>query len=333
MVNIPSDLRKNKEKIIGNMDLRECICLFIGMIFAILVLYYIKIFMGYKNTFIAAFISGLFLIPFLILGFKQINGMKIDDYIKVFINNKIISNSKRINILECEEPKISNKKYELIRYYRLTNKEELIKLRQYLLDKNILILTEYIDYKGDFIVIFRIDGKNMILEQMRRNKETIINIKNNKSNKGKSEIKYLKSKTINDIKDEINIFENVSDINAERIQINQNSKIKKYNVQDYDYIKNLRKILNEDERNIYELNLFNKSDLRNFIKNVDDKIIFINNGNEVDVYMFGCNESEELIDLLEIDKKQDLYKKTILGLYGKNFYNHYRKINDLLEII
>ena len=61
MVNIPSDLRKNKETIIGNMDLSECVCLFLGLILALGVLYYIRVVLGYKRIVIAAFIAGIFL--------------------------------------------------------------------------------------------------------------------------------------------------------------------------------------------------------------------------------------------------------------------------------
>ena len=80
MVSIPSDLRKNKEKIIGNMDLRESACLFLGLALAISILYYIRVVLGYSRILIAAFIAGLFTIPFIVIGFKKINGMKIDDY-------------------------------------------------------------------------------------------------------------------------------------------------------------------------------------------------------------------------------------------------------------
>ena len=77
MVNIPSDLRKNKETIMGNMDLRECICLFLGLLLAIGILYYIRVILGYKRIVIAAFVAGIFIIPFLFIGFKRINGLSI----------------------------------------------------------------------------------------------------------------------------------------------------------------------------------------------------------------------------------------------------------------
>lgn len=148
MVNIPSDLRKNKETIIGNMDLRESICLFLGLVFSTLILYYLIVVLDLKNIVLAAFIAGIFLIPFLIMGFKKINGMKMDDYFKVFVNNKIFASEKRVNKSINSEIKVNNKKYELIRCYELVEKDEMLSLRQYLIDKKILILTEYIEYKN-----------------------------------------------------------------------------------------------------------------------------------------------------------------------------------------
>ena len=126
MVNIPSDLRKNKETIIGNMDLSECVCLFLGLILALGVLYYIRVVLGYKRIVIAAFIAGIFLIPFLFIGFKRINGMKIDDYFKVFVNNKIIANETRLPVCRSEEAAVKNKKYELVRYYKLRTMNDML---------------------------------------------------------------------------------------------------------------------------------------------------------------------------------------------------------------
>ena len=40
-----------------------------------------------------------------------------------------------------------------------------------------------------------------------------------------------------------------------------------------------------------------------------------------------------LVDLIELDKKQGLYGSTILSLEARDFYNHYRSINDLEEIL
>ena len=372
MVNIPSDLRKNKETIIGNMDLRECICLFLGLIIALLILYYIRVVLGFKRIVVAAFIGGIFVIPFLILGFKKINGMKMDDYFKVFVSNKILSCTKRINVGQYTYKKVSNNKYEMIRYYRLVDKYELINLRKYLNDKNILILTEYIDYKNIAVAIFRLDAKDMILDEIKRNKKAIndkkieikefmnnaikaakkekcksldkqekIEFKNNKKIKLKelndklkmlkSEMKYLKSKTFSDLKEGVDIFENIEDLKAEKIFIDVKSKNSNSNI-DND-INNLRKEIKEDERKVSELHLFNKAYFKDFIKLNQDKIVFINKEDFVDVYVFDNNNNMELVDLIEVDKKENLYKGTILSLEARNYYNNYRKINDLMEMI
>ncbi len=369
MVNIPSDLRKNKETIIGNMDLRECICLFLGLLLALSILYYIRVVLGYKRIVVAAFIGGIFVIPFLILGFKKINGMKMEDYFKVFVSNKILARSKRINVGQYIETNVSNNKYETIRYYRLLEKAEIFKLRQHLIDKKILILTEYIDYKNTYIAIFRLDGKDMILEQIKRNKKAIddknIEIKNfikeikivkkekfknldkdeinDFNNKKKAKLKelkhkvktlkfekkYLQEKTLNDFKDEVDIFEDLFDIKAERILINNKNKNDKV----HNEINNLREEISNDERKVYELHIFNKSDFKKFINSIDDEMIFINNDDLVDVYVFDKSKNIELVDLIEIDKNESLYKNKLLSLEARNFYNHYRKINNLEEIL
>ena len=358
MVNIPSDLRKNKETIIGNMNLRECICLFLGLLLAIGILYYIRVILGYKRIVIAAFIGGIFMIPFLFVGFKKINGMKIDDYFKVFVNNKILANEIRINACQYIERKVSSSKYEILRYYKLSNKTELLALRKDLLDRKILILTEYIDYKNEKIVIFRLDGKDMILDQIRRNKEIIENknkeikdlIKNemkpaytNKEkltelkerlNELKSEKRYYQIKSFEELKNEVDIFENVSNIKAERINVKTK---KKKEIDEYDYATNLRKIISEDKREMYQLHLFNKLNLRDIIRSLDDKIVFINAENEVDVYYYSEIEKflsdNIIIDYNKVDKKNGLYSSTILSLEARNYYNHYRNINDLEEIL
>ena len=355
VVNIPSDLRKNKETIIGNMDLRECICLFLGLLLAIFILYYIRVILGYKSIMIAAFIAGIFIIPFLFIGFKRINGMKIDDYFKVFVNNKIIANQNRVNACQRIEPRVSSGKYEIIRCYKLFHKAELLTLRKYLLDKNILILTEYIDYKNDKLVIFRIDGKEMILEQIRRNKVAINNKKSRIKalhkdklcepdkmkqhlNELKLEKKYLQRKTFNDLKNEVNIFENLENVEAERIQIKTQYKKKKGEIED-EYISSLRQLLNDEERAIKQLHLFNKVNFKSIIEGIGDKIVFINNDNEVDVYYYDVGAHIAIpyegafIDSIDIDKKSGIYESTILSLEARNFYNHYRCINGIEEIL
>lgn len=378
MVNIPSDLRKNKETIIGNMDLRECVCLFLGLVLALGILYYIRVVLGYKRIVIAAFISGIFLIPFLFIGFKRINGMKIDDYFKVFVNNKIIANERRLPICLNEEVVVKNKKYELIRYYKLYLRKEMLYLREHLKGKG-LILTEYIDYNNERYVIFRLDGKELIIDQIKRNKAEIeiqkkeikdfINnvvkrikkekikltkkdkvsrkkqyktikelrkeqLKNlyKKVNLLKSELKVLKSKTFEEIKREVDIFENMPNIYAKRIIVKPVNKKEKV-VLNNNIIK-LRKSINEDERNLYQLNLFSKDSFIGFIEGIDNKIVFINSDDKVDVYTNKKMKDESiLVDLVELDKKSNLYGGTILSLEARNFYNHYRSINDLEEIL
>lgn len=380
MISIPSDLRKNKDTIIGNMDLRECICLLLGLLLALGILYYIRVVLGYKRIVLAAFIAGLFIIPFLFIGFKRINGMKIDDYFKVFINNKIIANTNRINICPYVETQVKNVKYELIRYYKLKLRKEVLMLRETLKERNNLILTEYIDYNDSRYAIFRLDGKELIQNQIKKNKELIESkkkeikdfIKNvikvikkekivltkknrvarkkqykqidklrkerlknlySKVDKLKAELKILKSKTFDILKDEVDIFENLSDVKAERILVKESNK-KKKEVDIDSPITSLRKNINEDERQLCQLHLFNKEGFRDFIENLDNKVVFINSDNKVDVYTYRENTDDVgLVDLIELDKRQELYRSSILSIEARNFYNHYRSINNLEEIL
>ena len=69
------------------------------------------------------------------------------------------------------------------------------------------------------------------------------------------------------------------------------------------------------------------------MNSTQDKIVFINKEDFVDVYVFDNNNNMELVDLIEVDKKENFYKGTILSLEARNYYNNYRKINDLMEII
>lgn len=378
MINVPSDLRKNKETIIGNMDLRESICLFLGLMLAIGILYYIRVILGYKRIVIAAFIGGIFIIPFLFIGFKKINGMKVDDYFKIFVNNKIIANEKRLPICSSKDEVVKKKKFELIRYYKLYLRKELINLRGYLKGKG-LILTEYIDYNNERYAIFRLNGKDLILEQIKKNKEEIeskkkeikafINdvikkvksekitltkknkvarkkqykeIKEHKKEKIKNlykklnllklELKALKNKTFEELKNEVDIFENVPNIYAKRIAVKSVNKKEKVILDNS--IVNLRKSINEDERNLYQLNLFSKGNFRDFIESIDNKIVFINSDDRVDVYVNKKAENESiLVDLTEVDKENDLYTGSIISLEARNFYYHYRSIDNLEETL
>ncbi len=379
MINIPSDLRKNKDKLIGNMDLRECICLFIGLLFALAVLYYIRVILGYKRIVIAAFVGGLFTIPFLFVGFKRINGMKIDDYLKVFINNRVLANANRLNINSINETTIKNKKYEMLRYYKVKDIKEMLKLRKYLIDKNSLILTEYVDYNGEKIVVFRLDAKDLILAKCERNNIAIKNktkeikdlindikkVRNAKySNatydsetnqiikqrkleqlqeleerlkKLKTEKKYLEKKTFSDVKEEVDIFENFENVKVERInilEVNCKKDIRNMKLSSISNIINdLRLSIQRDERVLRELNIFDKISFKDFIQSKKDKIVFINKDDKVDVFYYSNEEVSSIIDTIEIDKKLFLYRTTILSLEARNLYNHYRKINDLEEII
>lgn len=371
MINIPNDLRKNKDKIIGNMDLRECICVFLGVILAIAFLYYFRIVLQYKRVVILAFFAGLIVIPFLFFGFKRINGMKVDSYIKVFINNNILSRPVRINRYSLADDTVKEKKYELVRYYKLDDKNEMIKLRQFLFDKNILYLTEYVSYKNESYVIFRINCKDMELLQEKRNKESI-EIKNNeikdinkkllksnlvikklqikikrdkilkktneedanklntiinekkelksKLNELKSISKTLKSKRIDTFKNEIDIFENYGIHKAQR----------------FDDIKLLKENIVNDERNIYEVNIFNKQELKEIMGN-GDRIIFISNDGKANIFIYENDVfvnkiKDHICDLISIDKKQGIYD-SIKILEVRNLYNFYRKVNSLEEIL
>ena len=348
MINIPSDLRKNKDTIIGNMDLRECICLFLGLILAIGILYYVRVVIGYTRIVVAAFIAGIFVIPFLFIGFKRINGMKIDDYFKVYINNKIIANSNRINACPYQETKISNKKYEIVRHYKLVDKAELLYLRQHLLDKKALILTEYIDYNGEQYAIFRLDAKDMILEQIRKNKEL------------RSKNRRIKKMTFKNSINEFDIFDGMEGIKAERVIVKKssNKKGKKINFDD-----NMMPNLSADERTLHQLHLFEREKFRDFINSINDKIVFINKDDEIDLFYYDdsndtgariarpyeeeCDVQQTrnrelcerhspyayLIDTYQIDKKLGIYQDTILGFDARNYYNHYRKISSLEEIL
>ena len=305
--------------------------------------------------------------------------MKIDDYFKVFVNNKIIANETRLPVCRSEEAAVKNKKYELVRYYKLRLRKEMLYLRDCLKEKG-LILTEYIDYNNERYAIFRLDGKDLVVNQIKRNKELIENKKkeirdftNNvvkrikkekirltKKNKVarkkqyikikelrkekfnslyakvsllKSELKLLKSKTYEDLKREVDIFEGTSNMKAERIFVKIENK-KKKEIDTDDFISTLRETMAEDERKLYKLHLFNKSSFRNFIEGTNNKIIFINSTDKVDVYTYKEDiDGVGLVDLVELDKKQGLYSSTILSLEARNFYNHYRSINNLEEIL
>ena len=54
---------------------------------------------------------------------------------------------------------------------------------------------------------------------------------------------------------------------------------------------------------------------------------------KVDVYIYELNRESVLVDLNELDKSYGLYENTILGLEARNSYNHYREINNLMEIL
>ena len=149
----------------------------------------------------------------------------------------------------------------------------------------------------------------------------------------KSELKLLKSKTYEDLKREVDIFEGTSNMKAERIFVKIENK-KKKEIDTDDFISTLRETMAEDERKLYKLHLFNKSSFRNFIEGTNNKIIFINSTDKVDVYTYKEDiDGVGLVDLVELDKKQGLYSSTILSLEARNFYNHYRSINNLEEIL
>ncbi|MDO5564598.1 MAG: PrgI family protein [Eubacteriales bacterium] len=321
MINIPNDLRKNKDKIIGNMDLRECICVLLGLIIAIAFLYYFRIVLGFTRVIILAFFAGLIVIPFLFFGFKRIYGMKVDDYFKVFVNNNILSREVRINKYKPVDIVVKDKKYELIRYYKLKDKNEIIKLKEFLQNKGILYLTEYVSYKKEQYAIFRINCKSMELTQEKKIREAVgVKNKEKELRELKSIRKILKSKKYSTFKNEIDIFEEYGKHSAKRV----------------DDIKLLKEIISADERNIYELNLYDKTKIKSFVYD-KDKVVFISNDGKVDIFLYESknilNEAKEsIIDLLEVDKKHKLFE-SIKNLEARNSYNFYRKVNKIEEIL
>ena len=60
-------------------------------------------------------------------------------------------------------------------------------------------------------------------------------------------------------------------------------------------------MLQKDERELLQLNLFCKTRFRDLFKGINDKIIFINNENEIDLFFYNDFPLKKLLNLIDLN--------------------------------
>ena len=83
MINISSNIRDNKNAIIGNFDLQDILFILVAGVIGILMLSFVLVVLSIRNIILIFILLAVVEIPIVTLGFFKIYNMKIIDYIKV----------------------------------------------------------------------------------------------------------------------------------------------------------------------------------------------------------------------------------------------------------
>ena len=103
MINISSNIRDNKNTIIGKFDLRDILFILIAGATGILILSIVLVALSIRNIFIIFIILSFFEIPIVTLGFFRIYNMKIIDYIKLKLKSDNKQYRKQIRSIKNNE--------------------------------------------------------------------------------------------------------------------------------------------------------------------------------------------------------------------------------------
>ena len=91
---VPSNIRQNKQSIIGRFDLRDVFFILVAAGIFALLFFTLNKFLGNN---IALVIALIFSTPILYAGFAKFDGLKIEEYLLIMRANQMLSSKVRIN--------------------------------------------------------------------------------------------------------------------------------------------------------------------------------------------------------------------------------------------
>ena len=145
-INISSNIRDNKNTIIGKFDLKDILFILIAGVVGIGALSVLLVAFSIRNMFLILIVLALFEVPIVTLGFLKLHNIPVLDYIKM--KSKSDNKSYRKQILKKKNSKVD--KYILT----ICLNDELTKLEQVLNDLYVIIQFQNIEVKIVFNKIY-----------------------------------------------------------------------------------------------------------------------------------------------------------------------------------
>ena len=145
-INISSNIKDNKNTIIGKFDLKDIFFILIAGVVGIGVLSVLLVALSIRNMFLILIVLALFEVPIVTLGFLKLHNIPVLDYIKM--KSKSDNKSYRKQILKKKNSKVD--KYILT----ICLNDELAKLEQVLNDLYVIIQFQNIEVKIVFNKIY-----------------------------------------------------------------------------------------------------------------------------------------------------------------------------------
>ena len=325
VINISSNIRANKNAIIGRFDVRDLMFILIAILVGISLISILLILLSVKNIFVVLLFLSVFEIPILSLGFLKVYNIPMLDYIKM----KLKSDNSVYRRQSARKAENTKEKYLIVYSMELNSpdslsttfsklEEALNKLHKSIPFKNFMIKIMLhklfividirnnfnVDYKG-FLRFMRIDSPfNYVSIDGIKNYEIWI-----------STLKFIDKKynrqqikKININKEKIKKLENINSNPEKSVNITNDLK----NLQDYEYIKILKIVLYKYPFNIECLIALNTlgaaCSLTSYFSVVEDKI-YINKLDFTNTFINFAGSKEEI---------ENAYGKaaSILALYN-----------------
>ena len=145
-INISSNIKDNKNTIIGKFDLKDILFILIAGVVGIGVLSVLLVVLSIRNMFLILIVLALFEVPIVTLGFLKLHNIPVLDYIKM--KNKSDNKSYRKQMLKKKKSKVD--KYILT----ICLSDDLVRLEQVMNDLYAIIQYKNIEVKIIFNNIY-----------------------------------------------------------------------------------------------------------------------------------------------------------------------------------
>lgn len=335
-INISSNIKANKNAIIGKFDIKDIFFILVAFVIGIVVLSVLLVFLSIRNMFIILIVLAIFEIPIITVGFLKLYDIEVLDYIKM--KNKSDNKSYRKQMVR-KKPNNGDKYLISILIDRANNKSDIDFSK---LEEIINILYTLLHYKKMMIKV--IYGKLILVVEIAEGIE-IDYSKLFDYLRVSKEIKYISTEDIKNYETYIKSlkFENKKYNNKQNKDIKQKKdKLSKIEVESLTNEKNgsiLEEILLNKEveyLKVLKITLYKSPFNLNIINEIKEKCNIVSHIS-IDIY---SNEKvdEEMGKTKKINYSELSFVDTFIEIEGseeeiKNRYNEVREILEKEEVL